>query len=124
MKTRLSISIALAFSALSASALAVDYAEERGVTPSVVPPAPDETGSVHNVPQWSTPRGRAATPAEFFARYDVNRDGVVSWAEAQADPDLVQVFARADINGDGMLTPGEFQDAAVLARGIAPFPRG
>ena len=62
-----------------------------------------------------------ATPVEkgstddFFARYDTNRDGVVSWEEAQQDPDLVRVFERADENHDGVLTRAEFETAAVLA---------
>jgi Ca2+-binding EF-hand superfamily protein len=52
---------------------------------------------------------------DFFARYDTNRDGVVSWEEAQQDPDLVRVFERADENHDGVLTRAEFETAAVLA---------
>ena len=125
MNSRLCISIGLATAALSASAFAVDYPEERGVIPSVVPPAPDETGTVHNVPQW---RGASApSVSDYFARYDVNRDGVVSWAEAQADADLVQVFQRSDVNRDGVLTFAEFHNAAIFAnqRGYMPRnPRG
>jgi hypothetical protein len=55
------------------------------------------------------------SPDDFFARYDANRDGVVSWEEAQQDPDLVQVFERADENHDGVLSPAEFANAAALA---------
>lgn len=51
----------------------------------------------------------------FFLRYDGNRDGVVSWDEAQRDPELANVFNDADRNGDASLSRSEFQDAAVLA---------
>jgi hypothetical protein len=113
MKRRLVVSVVLATAALTAPAFAVDYAQERGVAPSSIPLSPDETGKVSNAPSFDASRG--STVAGFFARYDVNRDGAVSWAEAQADRDLVQVFARADANRDGALTPPEFHDAAVLA---------
>jgi hypothetical protein len=126
MKTRLVISAALASAALSAPAFAIDYAQERGVAPSTMPYSPDETGKVSNAPSsiqaWpATPvvvtAPQQLTVADYFARYDVNRDGIVSWAEAQADADLVRTFARADANRDGVLTPAEFHNAALLARG-------
>ena len=116
-KTLLS-SCALVF---AASAFAVDYPEERGVVPSVVPPAPDESGVVNNIPAWRTTPGADAPRADdrgvdsYFARYDTNRDGVISWEEAQQDADLISVFDRADSNGDRVLSRGEFQEAAVLA---------
>jgi hypothetical protein len=122
MKCRL-VCIALSSAALCVPALAADYPEERGSVPSAVPPSPDESGRVNNVPQWNVAR-TPATAADFFAHYDANRDGVVSWAEAQSDADLVRVFARADQNADGALTPGEFQNAAVLAHREAAGPRG
>jgi hypothetical protein len=124
MKTRLMISVVLASAVLSAPAFAVDYAQERGVAPSTMPYSPDETGKVSNPP--NSPQAWPATPvaalpqptvADYFARYDVNRDGVVSWAEAQVDGDLVRAFGQADANRDGALTPIEFQNAALLARG-------
>jgi hypothetical protein len=104
MKRRLVISVVLASATLGVPAFAADYAP---------PLAPDETGKVQNAPSFTAQRGN--TVAEFFARYDVNRDGVVSWSEAQADADLVQVFARADANRDGALTAPEFNQAANLA---------
>ena len=55
------------------------------------------------------------SPDDFFARYDTNRDGVVSWEEAQQDPDLERVFAAADQNHDGVLSRAEFRNAAALA---------
>ena len=97
MKSRLQVCIALACAALNAPAFAVDYAEERGVVPAAVPPSPDETGKVSNVPQWNAARAPASV-GDFFA--------------------------RADANADGALTPGEFQNAAILARSISPRPRG
>lgn len=120
---------------LSASAFAVDYPEERGVVPSVVPPAPDESGTVNNIPAWrSSPEALAGAQEpqplasdrsvdSYFLRYDANRDGAITWDEAQQDPDLVAVFDRADANGDRILSRSEFQDAAVIAvneRGRVP----
>ena len=88
------------------------------IEPSMVPPAPDETGRINNVPQW-----RSVAPApvaansidDYFARYDANHDGVITWNEAQVDPDLVRAFNLADANSDGVLTRAEFQDAATIA---------
>jgi hypothetical protein len=110
----------------AASAVAVDYPEERGAVPSVIPPSPDEAGIVRNPPRWRdavAPQDQASINA-YFARYDVNRDGVVSWDEAQADPELVSVFTRADADGNGVLTPAEFQTAAVLAANERAARRG
>ena len=117
--------IALAVSAFSfaGSAMAIDYPEERGVVPSVIPASPDETGRVNNVPQWRsvTPVAPVAAPVaansvdDYFARYDANHDGVITWNEAQVDADLVHAFNRADANSDGVLTRAEFQDAATIA---------
>ena len=102
------------------SAAAIDYPEERGVVPSLIPPAPDETGRVNNVPAWrsvapAAPAAAANSIDDYFARYDANHDGVITWNEAQADADLVSAFNRADANTDGVLTRAEFQDAAVIA---------
>jgi hypothetical protein len=105
---------------IAGSAAAVDYPEERGLVPSTVPAAPDESGIVRNVPSWA---GAGQGAESYFARYDANRDGTISWEEAQQDPDLLAVFDRADANGDRVLSRNEFHDAAVLAvneRGRAP----
>lgn len=114
--------IALGVAALSFAgpAAAIDYPEERGVVPSMVPPAPDETGRVNNVPQWRSVAPVASTAPvnsidDYFARYDANHDGVITWSEAQVDPDLARAFNRADGNSDGVLTRAEFQDAATIA---------
>jgi len=61
------------------------------------------------------PREAGNEVGDFFARYDKNRDGVISYAEAQADPDLILVFERADANHDGVLDRREFDQAAILA---------
>ena len=52
-----------------------------------------------------------ASEASLFSRYDRNRDGVISWPEAQADPELAQWFAAADSDRNGALTRGEFNMA-------------
>jgi hypothetical protein len=113
------IALGIAAFSLAGPAMAVDYPEERGVVPSIVPPAPDETGRVNNVPQWRgvAPVAPAAANSvdDYFARYDANHDGVITWNEAQVDPDLAHAFNRADANSDGVLTRAEFQDAARIA---------
>jgi len=38
------IALGIAAFSFAGTAAAVDYPEERGVVPSIVPPAPDETG--------------------------------------------------------------------------------
>ena len=63
-------------------------------------------------PAWRSAPGDVDS---YFARYDTNRDGTISWEEAQQDADLLAVFDRADANGDRVLSRNEFQDAAVLA---------
>jgi len=55
----------------------------------------------------------------LFAEYDADGDGLISWTEAQQNPDLAHVFERADRNGDGVLDPDEFRSALLLARGLA-----
>jgi hypothetical protein len=115
------IALGVAAVSFAGPAAAIDYPEERGVVPSVIPPAPDESGRVNNVPQWRsvTPVAPAPTAAnsidDYFARYDANHDGVITWNEAQVDPDLAHAFDRADANSDGVLTRAEFQDAATIA---------
>jgi hypothetical protein len=114
------IALGIAAFSLAGPAMAIDYPEELGVVPSIVPPAPDETGRVNNVPQWRNvapvaPPAAANSIDDYFARYDANHDGVITLGEAQVDPDLVRAFNRADANSDGILTRPEFQDAATIA---------
>ena len=94
---------------------------------AAIPSAPDEAGIIRNPPLESspvTPADQATNVDAYFARYDANHDGVVSWQEAQVDPELVNVFARADADGNGMLTPAEFRTAAVLAANGRAARRG
>jgi len=114
------IALGIAAFSLAGPAMAIDYPEERGVVPSVIPPAPDETGRVNNVPQWRSVAPAAPVAAgnsidDYFARYDANHDGVITWNEAQVDPELVRAFNLADANSDGVLTRAEFQEAAMIA---------
>jgi len=53
---------AIAFTAVAfaaGNAAAVDYPEEYGVVPSAIPPSPDESGLVRNVPAWASTSSRA-----------------------------------------------------------------
>jgi len=114
------IALGVAVFSFAGTAAAIDYPEERGLVPSVIPPAPDETGRVNNVPQWRSVTPVAPVAAgnsidDYFARYDANHDGVITWNEAQVDPELVRAFNLADTNSDGVLTRAEFQEAAMIA---------
>lgn len=62
----------------------------------------------------------------LFSSYDANRDGSISWAEAQADPELARWFARADRDLDRALTPAEFDGAVDMAAAehLERMPRG
>ena len=99
-------------------------------TALAIPVAPDEAGIVRNAPSVHGDVLTAAPAAgdrgvdAYFTRYDANRDGVISWEEAQQDDDLVRVFSRADDNGDRVLSRAEFQDAAVLAVNEGRSARG
>jgi hypothetical protein len=48
------------------------------------------------------------TRKQTFDRIDKNRDGMISRAEAEPEPDLILIFLDADTNNDGMLSPFEF----------------
>src|SRR5690348_3718617 len=94
------IALGVAVFSFAGTAAAIDYPEERGLVPSVIPPAPDETGRVNNVPQWRSVTPVAPVAAgnsidDYFARYDANHDGVITWNEAQVDPELVRAFNLA-----------------------------
>ena len=71
----------LSFCALgvAGSAFAADYPEERGVVPSVVPAAPDESGIVRNVPSWGD------NPVDRQVRADRRVDGYSSRYESDRD---------------------------------------
>jgi hypothetical protein len=64
-------------------------------------------GSANEEPgQW---RSDAASTADRTGRYaDQDRDGKVTRAEAQADPNLAASFERYDTDGSGALERGEF----------------
>jgi hypothetical protein len=111
MKVAKTLLSACAFG-IAGAAFAIDYPEERGLVPSTVPAAPDESGIVRNVPSWASSDQGVES---YFTRYDTNRDGMITREEAQQDPDLLGVFERADANGDQVLSRSEFQEAAVLA---------
>jgi hypothetical protein len=57
------------------------------------------------VPAASEPPPSART----FAALDTNRDGVLSFAEAFADPRVSNNFNALDTNADGVIQPAEYQ---------------
>jgi hypothetical protein len=57
----------------------------------------------------------AGSADALFARYDANRDGMISTQEAQTDPELLRWFAAADSDRNGALTRSEFGMAVDIA---------
>jgi hypothetical protein len=47
--------------------------------------------------------------AQTFAQLDTNRDGVLSFSEAFADPRVSNNFNALDKDANGVLSPGEYQ---------------
>ena len=58
------------------------------------------------------PVGAASAPgpgAQTFAQLDTNRDGVLTFSEAFADPRVSNNFNALDKDANGVLSPGEYQ---------------
>jgi len=58
------------------------------------------------------PIGSASPPppgAQTFAQLDSNRDGVLSFSEAFADPRVSNNFNALDKDANGVLSPAEYQ---------------
>ena len=58
------------------------------------------------------PLGAASAPppgAQTFAQLDTNRDGVLSFSEAFADPRVSNNFNALDKDANGVLSPAEYQ---------------
>ena len=49
------------------------------------------------------------TRQQVFDQLDTNRDGMISRAESDANPDLVAIFVTMDANDDGTLSVAEFE---------------
>jgi hypothetical protein len=49
------------------------------------------------------------TRQQVFDQLDTNRDGMISRAESEANPDLVAIFVTTDANDDGTLSVVEFE---------------
>jgi hypothetical protein len=52
--------------------------------------------------------------AQTFAQLDTNRDGVLSFSEAFADPRVSNNFNALDKDANGVLSPAEYQ--AIFSR--------
>jgi hypothetical protein len=66
------------------------------------------TGPADSQKKRSMHAKKGQTRKQIFDRLDTNHDGMISRAEAQADPDLVVIFVDMDTNNDGQLSPVEF----------------
>lgn len=61
----------------------------------------------------------APTFDSALARYDKNKDGLLSYEEFKGDPDLGEHFGWIDANSDGFVTAEEWNAARAL--GLGPF---
>lgn len=52
--------------------------------------------------------GAAQAADASFDQLDVDRDGMISAFEAEADPKLLEQFRQLDVNGDGRLSAEEY----------------
>ncbi len=52
--------------------------------------------------------GAAQAGDASFDQLDVDRDGMISAFEAEADPKLLERFRQLDVNGDGRLSAEEY----------------
>lgn len=55
----------------------------------------------------------------YFSKLDIDGDGVLSKAEAAADPVLMESWSTADANQDGQLEKAEFSAFEMKATGSA-----
>ena len=66
-----------------------------------------------SLPVFAAEPFSAATPpppgALTFAQLDTNRDGVLTFSEAFADPRVSNNFNALDKDATGVLSPGEYQ---------------
>jgi hypothetical protein len=73
---------------------------EFAVVPIAFGDGAAQTGAMH--------AQRGMTRQQVFDQLDTNRDGMISRAESEANPELAAIFVAVDPNSDGMLTAVEF----------------
>lgn len=72
-------------------------------------------------PAQASPAPPAPSPAERFKALDVDADGALSRAEADASPALRDRFDGADSDGSGALSEAEY--VALVSGGEAPMSK-
>jgi hypothetical protein len=117
------------------SAAYSDYAEERGMATSPIPPSVDESGTVrsptsldedYDVADLYDPDLQEHSLASLdglFERFDANRDEMIGPQEAKADANLERWFEWADRNQSNELDREEFGDAVVASSRMSEPPR-
>jgi len=106
----------------------VDYAEERGLSVSPVPPSVDEGGTVRNPSVLNAlpadgPRPQVSVN-ELFDRLDANNDGRIGPQEAKADASIDRLFESADRNNTNALDRAELEDALRMSAPVAAGTSG
>lgn len=106
MKKQLLLTIAMSASLASFGALAADTSNDQS----------SNRGAASSGGGVSGDGVTAHVSGMTFDELDKNKDGKLSWAEANMEPTLTEQFPQLDKNGDGVITRSEFN----AAMGAAP----